>query len=485
MTAVRLGWVAAGVALVAIHCALAALSRAFNYAGSPIDYPVVSFVVLELLAGTVYLTLLWLVPRSRPQRELVMFVLLTGVAMRAAMFVSTPILEDDFYRYLWDGAVLAGGDNPYRHSPAEVLAAPRHGGGETALSRLSALAKSRPLVAERINHPRLTSIYPPIAQGLFALAAAIEPFSLGVWRAMALLADAATLFLVYLILRQLKRSPLWLALYWWCPLVVKELVNSAHMDALLLPALTASLLLLLRARRVLACIGLAVAAGIKLWPIVLLPVAARGRAGIPPRRPAAIAVEFAAALAAFLVAFSGTAWWLAGQTGGDSGLGAYARDWRMNDALFLTLEWIVDDAMSAIGLTWIDAGSVSRAILAVTIGSMVLWLSRHAAADAQALCHRFTIVVALVFLLSPAQFPWYYTWVVPFLAVTPSPALVLLAALLPIYYLRFHFDFREQVQLFDYGIVWIEYLPVWLLLAREWWLRSRRPPSVCIEAGRT
>ena len=85
----------------------------------------------------------------------------------------------------------------------------------------------------------------------------------------------------------------------------------------------------------------------------------------------------------------------------------------------------------------------------------------------------------MVFLLSPAQFPWYYTWLVPFLVVVPSPALLLLTALLPLYYLRFYLDIRDQSRLFDYGIVWVEFLPVWLLLARECWLngRARLAPS--------
>ena len=479
MTAVRLGWITAGTALAAIHCAFVPLSSSFDYAGTPIDYPVVTFVVLELLAGGVYLTLLWLVPRSRPQRGLLVLVLAVGIVMRAAMAVSTPILEDDFYRYLWDGAVLAGGDDPYRFSPAEVLAARARGTEDATLAGLAELAQASGSVAERVNHARLTTVYPPLAQGFFALAAVVEPFDLAAWRALALLADAATLALLYLLLVRLERSPLWLALYWWSPLVVKELVNSAHMDALLLPALTASLLLLVSARRILACLGLAVAAGVKLWPIALLPAALREIAARSVRPGAAVC----AGISVFVAAFAGTAWWLAGQAGGESGLGAYAREWRMNDALFLTLEWTVDAVMTGAGLAWIDSASVSRAILAVTLGGLALWLARHAAADAQALCRRFTVVVALVFLLSPAQFPWYYTWVVPFLALTPSPGLVLLGALLPLYYLRFHLAFRGQAELFDHGVVWLEYLPAWLLLAWEW-RAGRRRPSPGLAAAR-
>jgi hypothetical protein len=54
---------------------------------------------------------------------------------------------------------------------------------------------------------------------------------------------------------------------------------------------------------------------------------------------------------------------------------------------------------------------------------------------------------------------------------------LLLTALLPLYYLRFWLDVRDQSLLFDHGVVWVEFLPVWLLLAREWWLGARARPA--------
>jgi hypothetical protein len=90
-----------------------------------------------------------------------------------------------------------------------------------------------------------------------------------------------------------------------------------------------------------------------------------------------------------------------------------------------------------------------------------------------------TLVIAALFLLSPTQFPWYYVWLAPFLALCPSFALLALTAALPLYYLRFYFDARDQVALFDYGIVWLEYLPIMALLIVEWIaMRRHSRPSV-------
>lgn len=462
----RLEWTVLGVALIAIHCLLVPLSRDFDYDAPLLTYPVTFFVALEVLAGALYLSLLWLIPRSAAAPRLLALILGAGLVMRAVTMVSTPILEDDFYRYLWDGAVVAAGENPYRYPPAAVLgAAPDD---EALLVTLSKLADTSAPVAERINYPHLTTIYPPLAQSVFAVGASIEPFDLTTWRWILLLFEGVTVILLFLILLLLRRSPLWLAIYWWNPLVIKELVNSAHMDALLLPFLAAMVLSMLLGKRGLASLCLAVAAGVKLWPVLLLPTILRPLAAEPRK--------LAAALVLFLAAFSVTAWWVFRQMGGETGLSAFSMGWNMNDAFFLLLDWGVGSGLNLFGAEWVNSGGVTRVLLAAAVLSLGFWLNRRTAAGADELCTRFMVVTAMVFLLSPAQFPWYYTWLVPFLVVVPSPALLLLTALLPLYYLRFWLDFRDQSLLFDHGVVWVEFLPVWLLLAREWWLQARTRP---------
>ena len=63
-----------------------------------------------------------------------------------------PMLSDDVYRYVWDGRVQLEGVHPYRYAPVDPA--------------LGTLRDAH--VFPRINHPEVPTIYPPLAQSLFA-----------------------------------------------------------------------------------------------------------------------------------------------------------------------------------------------------------------------------------------------------------------------------------------------------------------------------
>ena len=109
------------------------------------------------------------------------------------------------------------------------------------------------------------------------------------WRATCLGLEIATVSLLILLLRDLGRSPLWSALYWWNPVAIKEIINSAHMEAVVLPLLLLALVLAARRRTLMATLGLALAAGAKLWPALLLPLILRPLATDRRRLIAALA----------------------------------------------------------------------------------------------------------------------------------------------------------------------------------------------------
>ena len=155
---------------------------------------------------------------------------------------------------------------------------------------------------------------------------------------------------------------------------------------------------------------------------------------------------------------------------------AYGRQWEMNDALFMALTWGVAwfaklvPATFSVLQTQVDAAA--RIFTLLILGAWIAWLSRNEPAEPAEFWERSLLIVAALFLLSPTQFPWYYLWVLPFLVIKPRFSLLLLGALLPLYYLRFYYAARDNVGVFDYYIVWLEYIPVWCMLIYEWLVAS-------------
>ena len=453
-------WLIAGVTLFGLLALVLLLSPQFQFERGMAHMPVLWVVGILALAGVILTVLVILIERTKLDRRLMFWVVLVGLSMRLVLFPSTPVLEDDFYRYLWDGAVVSEGLSPYAFSPREAL----EGDGPR---RLTELARNSPLVAQRINYPDLKTVYPPVAELGFLTAHWLKPWSLTAWKWVLLAAEGVSLWLLLIILRHIGRSQLWVAVYWWNPLLVKEFFNSAHVDALMIPFLLGALLFTLRRQGMRACVCLAGATGIKIWPILLLPVVLRA-SSMEARSRAQSALLFLG-----LVALQAVPVLTAG-VGETSGFSAYARIWEMNDALFMAIAWAAGLFVGLLELGGDLGGLIARFAAGFVVLLVVGYVSGRRQLDDDKVIVAFLVTAAAVFMLSPTQFPWYYTWLVPFLTLRPSLALMLFTPLLCLYYTRFYFEARALLEVFDFGVVWAQYVPVWLLLGWQGIRRWRR-----------
>lgn len=459
-----LTWAALGLLVLGFALWLLALAPDFAY-GRPIAaMPILSVTALSFLAGGLTLLLPWATGLAANAPRIILWVIAVGLLARLLLLDSTAILEDDFYRYLWDGAVAAQGLNPYRLAPAELPLLLEQGRLDPAYGRLLVEGAE---VHARINHPALRTVYPGAAQAVFALTYWLDPWSLSAWRLVLLAFEGAGLLLLLLILRDLGRSPLWAALYWWNPLAIREIANAAHMEGLLVPILLLALFLTLRRRPLAASLVLALATAIKLWPVLLLPIVLRPLLGEPRRLLAAVTV-FAVPVAILMLPVI-----LAGLDR-SSGFLAYGERWEMNDAAFMLLAAAVGGLIHGAGFSEALVDPATRILVAGAIGLLALAINRHNATSDHEICRRFLIVAATLFLLSPTQFPWYLLWLLPFLPLVPNLALLLLTPLLALYSLRFYFVDRYQAEVFDHGIVWLEFLPVWALLGWQAYRQTRQ-----------
>jgi hypothetical protein len=114
------------------------------------------------------------------------------------------------------------------------------------------------------------------------------------------------------------------------------------------------------------------------------------------------------------------------------------------------------------------------ALLAIVSGCCVaVWRKPEAAT----LLRGMALVLIWGWLLSATPHPWYLTWCLPFLLFAGRRSYFLLTATAFVYYLRFWMEYRAlesgpaavEITLarFDYGFVWLEYVPFLLLLTWE------------------
>ena len=462
-------WLALVVVLGLAAAALILSGPLFDWSRELHEVPSLELTGGMMASGIVFLATLplirWtLTARRNAWQQAFVIVILGGLGLRIAMLASTPALEDDFYRYLWDGAATAHGLNPYALSPYDAAGAAI----ETPWGRL---AEENRGTLDRVNHPELKTIYPPVAQAMFALAHWLSPWSLQGWRIVCLIGELATLALILLLLRDTGRPLLWSALYWLNPLVIKELVGSAHMEAIVLPFVLGAIWLAVRQWHVSAAATLGLAIGAKLWPVMLVPLILRPLLAHPARLVAALAILAAMALA----------WTLPPLLGGlddQSGFVAYAANWQTNSALFQGLQAVMTWLLSGFGVLHPVPGLIVRGAMAGLVGLVALYLARTPAERPLDTVRHCAIVVCLLFFVSPAQFPWYVTWTAIFLPFFPFAGLLALTLFVPIYYAGFHFLAIDDYAAFNRWVIWCIWPPVWSLLAwdalREW----RRPLDV-------
>ena len=385
------------------------------------------------------------------------FMVATGICLRLSWFGSLPPLDDDFYRYLWDGAVLAHGFNPYTFSPEQVSQ-----GGIFIPDGIKALAVAGSDTIHLINFPELTSIYPGVAQLIFAQAYYLMPWSLDSLRVLLLIADCTTLWVVIALLQHLGHTRIWAALYWCNPLVILAGVGAGHVDAFLPPLILGAFLAMYRQRPKLAATLLALAVGIKIWPVLLTPLLFRqGLAGwrryLPPL--AVLILVSTASLSPLLaVAFTKT-----------SGLNAYASAWHINNAPFAWLQAVL------CYLTGIDSNSAGKLLRLLLSGVAALVAIAMAWRPISGLTDQITramVITASIFYLSPAQFPWYALWFLPFAALMRNGPLLLASATLSVYYLFLPLAKTGHYELFQSQVAFLHAAPVWLWIA---WQYFRKP----------
>jgi hypothetical protein len=401
----RLGWLAIiGVLLVLLTAGGLALLD-WQPVGLADDPHLAAFVASLCAAGALWLIAVAIVRRSELPARAIWLVLGVAIALRLLTLAAPPILSSDIYRYVWDGRVQVEGINPYRYVPAD---------DELAFLRDEAVYPHM----NRADYAH--TVYPPAAQAIFAIAAAVTPGLFGMKLMMAAF-DALAIGMLLVLLRIAGRQPAELLIYAWLPLPVWEFAGNAHIDAAAAGLLALALLLAVRGRWVWTGIVLGAAALTKFLPAVVLPAFWR-----PWNRRLPLA--FAATLVALYVPYAmvgpkvvGFLFGYASEEGIANGQGFLLL--QVLGRLTALPDWATQAYVGCVAaiLGVVAARFAFASRLPVLPGPRVLLQARQVA----------ILGGVLMVALSP-HYPWYLGWLAPFACLAPLSGVLWMLAAAPL-----------------------------------------------------
>ncbi len=384
--------------------------------------------LLAAVATPVWLVAVLALARCRLSgRRAGLVVLGASALVQIVALTHHPATSDDDYRYVWDAKVQLAGVDPYRYAPAApqlarlrepfLFGPPDHcahafAGGCTS-----------------INRPTVRTIYPPVAEAAFAAVRIASFGGHGGHRPLQIAALLGSLAVAVLLLR---RGPPWLAAIWaWCPVVISEYANNAHIDWL--AVLLVVLGLTARGIRTAgALIGAAVA--VKLYPVLVLPALMRR--------------SWTAAVAAIAVVVVGYLPHVVAVGGAVIGyLPGYLREEQYGSGNRLLL------------LGAVLPHSVATAVGAVIVAAVGLWAWRRGSVLAPE--RSAVVVVGVAFLVFTPRYGWYAGLLLALVALAGALEWLPVAVAPTFVYL----DHSGHPALF-YSVA--------ALLTGSWWLGRRR-----------
>ncbi|MEI6127752.1 MAG: hypothetical protein WCQ99_14495 [Pseudomonadota bacterium] len=329
--------------------------------------------------------------RTRSGAAFYLAVMITiAVLARLVLFFNPPALSDDIFRYVWEGKVFSAGFNPFACAPDNPV-----------LEKLRDAS-----IFPGVTRKNIPTIYPPVSQFIFAACARVTP-ALSTMKMAFILFDLATIAVLLLTLKRLRRNPLQAAIYALNPLVIVEFAGSGHLDSAGIFFLMLSLYLFTLKKKLSPFIALAASFLVKFLPVIILPFFMRKK--------------YLGGMLLFLVLVC-TAYLPFISAGGQLfyALGIYSKHWYFNAPFYDLLTLTVSDT--------IMARKITAGIFILLMSGVYVWCFRRKSVPEPVLLYRASFVACGFFLLlCPTLHPWYVCWIVPFLAIIPNRAWIFLS----------------------------------------------------------
>lgn len=371
-----------------------------------------------------------------PERDVLFFVGV-GAALRFLLLFSFPNLSDDVYRFIWDGRLIVNGYNPFDHLPSHYL---EEGNAVPGLDRQ---------LYEELNSQGYFTVYPPVAQAVFALSCFLFPGSLGwsvlVMKAIMVAFELGSLRLLWLLLGRLELPRRNVLLYALNPLIILEITGNLHFEGAMIFFLLLSFWWLLQGRRPGSALMAALSVASKLLSLIFLPFLIK-RLGLRG------SVRYFAVTGAFLVVlflplFSAAFFGNFGES-----LDLYFRKFEFNASLYYLLRWV---GYQQVGYNLIAKFGPALAVAAGT-GIMLLVLLDKSK-DWVSLPRQMMFAVFIYLACATTVHPWYVSLPLVMCLFTRYRFPVIWSGMIFLTYINYSFpEYREHL-----GMVALEYFAVY------------------------
>ncbi len=217
-----------------------------------------SFGQLISLYSALFVIYFFLAKTFKNARE----VIFMGVFFRLLLLFAMPALSDDFYRFVWDGRLLANGINPYTILPANFI---------NSIDYQNSIEYN--LIFSKLNSPNYYTVYPPLNQLIFAASATLSKGSLfGNVIALRIFILLAEISLLFMLIKN-KYSDKF-NLYSFNPLIIIELNGNLHFEGVVMCFLVLALSMGVKDRKslVFSSFLFACAVCVKMLPLIFIPL---------------------------------------------------------------------------------------------------------------------------------------------------------------------------------------------------------------------
>jgi len=333
--------------------------------------------------GVFFAVYAWVLFR-RPTNDRKFYVGL-GIVLRAILLFSIPSLSDDFYRFLWDGRLAAEGIHPFTHSPVFFM------------ENAALVQGITPELFQKLNSPEYHTVYPPVCQAVFWLAAKLSPESIpgGVFvlKLFLFACELGTLA----VLSTYGKSPTAVVAYALNPLILLEITGNCHFEGAMLCFLLAGLASLGRGRTGWAALFWALATASKLLPLLFLPLVwthLGWRTGL----------RFMALFSVFCAALFWPLLDVEVLTNMAGSLNLYFRQFAFNASGY----YILRAAGAALAPPTVDVGRTLGPILGAVVLAGVLVLAFWKRRQTESVFHQKLLMASTLYLaLATTVHPWY------------------------------------------------------------------------------